>query len=382
MKSRVWKSIFSLLLTISMVLGLLPSSMAAAEANGNSHTITIQHAPSVIKVGDKPVLQARVLDANGDELSEEAVVWSTDNPECAAFTPQHPGKLLTLKEGTISVMASLESNQTIRDTIDIKVEPNIKEVYMRIEGYDRTIFPRTKVQIPLYDISADLGKASGSSSGTSNGWSVDKFNNPTNAHAIVKVLRDLGMSQIKDNEEDAPDKFDFQDYGWGLYIAMIGGDREFDHSGMSGWMYAVNDTLPSVGSQGRDLEDGDDIVWYYGAFGFDNVYTKISANKTHVQMGEEVRMKLTGASSMDGLGNDKVFLPVSNATILIKEGGAEYKGKEPAVITDEKGEATLVFNKPGTYEISAVRYRANESYGEETIDIVRPYPVTITVASP
>ncbi|RKD21437.1 S-layer homology domain-containing protein [Caminicella sporogenes DSM 14501] len=235
-----------------------------------------------------------------------------------------------------------------------------KTVYIRVEGYDHTIIPRTKITVPLFSLDEYLGEADGSSATPSSGWGKDRFKAPTNAHAIVKVLEDYGI------------RYDFQDYGWGLYIAMIDGDREFDHGGMSGWMYRVNDRMPNVGSNGKYLKDGDDIVWYYGAYGFDTVYTKMRVDKTSVKVGEEIRVHVDGYP--------KGFLfereDVEGAIILVNGEPFEIDGK--VVKTDKNGNATLKFDRDGTYTISLIRYKKNRG---NYIDIVRPVPITIKVGT-
>ena len=295
-------------------------------------------------------------------------------------------KFMTRAKGTVTITAALKDNESLKGQVTFDVADNIKDVFIRIEGYDHTILKRTEIKVPLYNISSDLGKASGSSGTTSAGWDTTKFNNPTNAHAVVYALKNLcNMHQINKNngEKDSQDTFDFQDYGWSLYIAMIGRDREINHGWMSGWMYRVNDDLPSVGCQGRDLKDGDDIVWYYGAFGFNNIYTKISADKDEAKAGEKIKVHLKGYEG----GYDKQEINVGDASILVTTGSAidgtweEYKENDKTVTTDQNGDAYLTFNTPGKYEISAVRYEEGngKAKGIQQIDIIRPVPLNVEV---
>ncbi|MDK2881404.1 MAG: hypothetical protein PWQ99_1179 [Clostridia bacterium] len=44
------------------------------------------------------------------------------------------------------------------------------------------------------------------------------------------------------------------------FVEAISGQA---NEGMSGWMFTVNDTVPSVGADQYDLKDGDRIIWYY-----------------------------------------------------------------------------------------------------------------------
>ncbi|MBF8982532.1 S-layer homology domain-containing protein [Lutibacter sp. B2] len=233
-------------------------------------------------------------------------------------------------------------------------------VYLRIEGYDHTILSRTKIQVPLFDLTEYVRKGTGDSATDGGNWGVDKFKSPTVAHAIIKALENNGIS------------YDFQDYGWGLYVAMIDGEREKDYKGMSGWMYRLNNKLPSIGCQGKSISDNNELVWYYGAYGFDNVYTKMNVDQSSIPVGGEVKIHADGYEN--GFSNNVSSL--KEATVLVNGEPFEMEGK--VVKTDNAGNATLKFDENGTYKISLIRYAKKGKY---YIDIVRPVPISIKVGT-
>ncbi|MCT4604655.1 MAG: S-layer homology domain-containing protein [Marinisporobacter sp.] len=244
-------------------------------------------------------------------------------------------------------------------------------VHIRVEGYDKTFVPRTSITVDNFDLTPYLGKASGSSATESKGWGPDRLKNPTVAHVIIEALKQQGFDCTNHSSE-----CDLQDYGWSLYMAMIGGDREFDHRSSSGWMYRVNGWLPNYGCQGYSLDGGEDILWYFGAYGFDTAVTEIKSDKTSASTGEKVEIKLKGAvasynAGSDTIGSDKEQL-IEDATIYVNGKPYEMAGKE--VKTDKEGKATLIFYEPGNYTISAERIN-----GEDLRDIVRPLPIHIQV---
>ena len=51
--------------------------------------------------------------------------------------------------------------------------------------------------------------------------------------------------------------------GDGNYVSSINGLAEFDGGPLSGWLYAVNGTDPSIGCGSYYLEDGDTVYWHY-----------------------------------------------------------------------------------------------------------------------
>lgn len=52
-------------------------------------------------------------------------------------------------------------------------------------------------------------------------------------------------------------------FGASTYVRGIGGLKEFDYGGNSGWLYMVNGIKPSYGAYSYKLNDGDTIKWYY-----------------------------------------------------------------------------------------------------------------------
>lgn len=240
----------------------------------------------------------------------------------------------------------------------------IVTVQIRVEGYDRTVVPMRTITTSVFGLDEYLGPASGSSATPSAGWGEDRFpNGPTAAHATVEAL------------EQVRARYDFQDYGWSLYIAMIDGNREFDHRSTSGWMYRVNGVLPNFGCQEYVLSDGDVIEWYFGAYGFETLFTKMEADKTNAKTGEEITITLIGEktdlSAPSGIGAT-VRSKVGNAQIHVN--GSPYKENGKEVITDSEGKATLKFLSPGSYTISAERVNK-----EGLKDIVRPIGIVINV---
>lgn len=237
-------------------------------------------------------------------------------------------------------------------------------VSVRVEGYDGTVVPRTMVTTDNFDLTPYLGPASGSSAGPSSGWGPDKLTKPTAAHALIKALESVGIDCT-----DHDDGLDLQDYGWSLYVSMIAGDREFDVKSTSGWLYRVNEVVPSYGCQQYNLQDGDDMIWYFGAYGFDSWYSELSASSTSAKTGEKITLSLSGQKS--GLSGGK-WENISDARIYVNGSEYSYNGKD--VVTDQNGQAVLAFNSPGSYRVTAERFN-----GQGIRDMVRPMEINISI---
>ncbi|MCT4621789.1 MAG: S-layer homology domain-containing protein [Marinisporobacter sp.] len=341
-----------------------------------------EKAPENVGVQSKMVASDKVLlnlSAEDDSLVKEYQIfrddYSEEEPAIIARTNQflddevQPNTKYQYKIKAVDVFGNISDFSEVLEITTPKEgtsgeveEPEEKResVYIRIEGYDHTILPRTKITVPLFDLTEYLKKGTGDTATDEGNWGVDQFKSPTVAHAIVKALENNGI------------RYDFQDYGWGLYIAMIDGEREKDHKGMSGWLYRINDSLAQVGCQGTNISEDDEIVWYYGAYGFDNVYAKMTADKTSVGVGVEVKIHTDGYEN--GFSNN--VSPLKDATVLVNGEPFEMDGK--VVKTDREGNATLKFDENGMYEISLIRYAER---GKRYIDIARPVPISIKVGT-
>jgi hypothetical protein len=55
-----------------------------------------------------------------------------------------------------------------------------------------------------------------------------------------------------------------QSTSFGPYVSRIGRRRA---AGSSGWVFKVNHTSPPVGADTYQLQEGDDVIWYWATFG-------------------------------------------------------------------------------------------------------------------
>ena len=87
------------------------------------------------------------------------------------------------------------------------------------------------------------------------------------------IILDVTEFQIEDGDTvydilcEAARRYDIQMESTGsgkmAYISGINYIYEFDFGELSGWMYFVNGSEPSVGCGGYNLSDGDVIEWHY-----------------------------------------------------------------------------------------------------------------------
>jgi len=71
---------------------------------------------------------------------------------------------------------------------------------------------------------------------------------------------------VKNASTDCDFTYNIDDTAYGPYLNQIGEDRA---EGLLGWMYAVNNQLPSVGAADYDLIEDDFVLWHFGEFGWE-----------------------------------------------------------------------------------------------------------------
>ncbi|SHJ87524.1 S-layer homology domain-containing protein [Paramaledivibacter caminithermalis] len=334
------------------------------EGKGNISKIEIHAASKTLEIGEE--LELNVYDNKGTNVKNNRIIWSSSDEEILEINDN--GVVTGINKGTAIIKAVLKEDEEVSDTVELKVlEKEEVEVSIRIEGYEETIVPERNIEVDNFDLTPYLGPASGESAEESDGWGLDRLKEPTVAHALIQALEDEGID-CKDHKKG----LDLQDYGWSLYVAMIDGEREFDYRSTSGWLYRVNGWNPNYGCQQYKLEKRDEILWYFGAYGFDTLVTEIEADKREVNIDEEITLTLEGSKCSRGSKKKNNNKKIEGAAIYVDGDKYEIDGEE--ILTDKKGKAIIRFNDAGTYEVSAERF---DSKGIR--DIVRPKPIEIKV---
>ncbi|SKC45910.1 S-layer homology domain-containing protein [Maledivibacter halophilus] len=234
-------------------------------------------------VPDKAVIDEEFTviakDSNGDPIEDEEIVYykkgKHKNPQYTGEYTDEDGraKLSIDRLGTYYITIIPDSDKHLvtpeAQEIEIKELIPIEEgvtVSITITGSrEKEILDDYEVTTDIFDLQPYLRPGTGPTAEPSHDWYAEKFDEPTVAHAMVKALE----------EEDID--YDFQDYGWGLYFAMIDGDREKEYKDTSGWMYKING-VQGPGTQDQYIEDGDEIEFWFAVGGWQDPYLEIGEN--------------------------------------------------------------------------------------------------------
>lgn len=138
-----------------------------------------------------------------------------------------------------------------------------------------------------------------------------------------------------------------------------------------GGFYQNNVAIP-VGPGAQAVKDGDDLTAfvYTDADGYSDKYSYFDQSTVSVKTGETLTLNLQG-QGYDSNWN-VVNAPAANAALVTVDNEGAFH--ELNVTTDDKGDATLSFDKAGTYVVSA--------YGSEDILVPPVCIVTVTDQTP
>ncbi|MGI6435634.1 MAG: DUF4430 domain-containing protein [Syntrophomonadaceae bacterium] len=128
---------------------------------------------------------------------------------------------------------------------------------------------------------------------------------------------------------------------FGKYIKSIKGEAAGDFGGYDGWLYLVNGSMAASGADQYEIQDGDELVFYYGKYPPDTLIPEVRISPAEPESGEEITV--TVSSSYYNWETEKtVNVLAENATVACN--GREYT-------TDAQGEATIPGLARGSYTL-------------------------------
>ncbi|MBU1038917.1 DUF4430 domain-containing protein [Patescibacteria group bacterium] len=144
-------------------------------------------------------------------------------------------------------------------------------------------------------------------------------------------------------------QLDIQTTALGRYLKGVNSDTA---QGIKGWLYLVNLQQPAVAAADYQLQNGDDLIWFYG--NFTDKPLRLVVDQTSISLGQSFTIKAEAQQNSAWQ---------SQANINIKDGGQ-------IVTTNNQGQAIITPSTPGVLEI----------YGEAT-GFIRSAKVNLTVNS-
>ncbi len=134
----------------------------------------------------------------------------------------------------------------------------------------------------------------------------------------------------------------FTESEYGSFLSGIMGVT--DETGMYSWMFAVNNAIPEVGMDAYELNDGDEVVFYFVSWEHAD-YAYFTPGYATISDKDSVTLNLSGVDFMEG------EYPVEGAQLVIVSDSPTTRDLK---YTDAEGNVELSFMNPGEYLISAV----------------------------
>ncbi|SFH82676.1 Prenyltransferase and squalene oxidase repeat-containing protein [Tindallia magadiensis] len=267
--------------------------------------------------------------------------WEIDDESIASFD-RNTGEITALKSGTFILTAMLRGDRERKDQIEIEVLPPFVST-IRIEGNDHTIVSEREVEITSLDLTE---------------YNISReFDEVRPIHVIIAGLESVGI--------DCTDSQNGINHNNGTYIDMINGLATFSTGPGDGWMYYVDHQWANLGVDNYRIDPNQQIVMFFVEDYMDNTYSWFEEKRIHTSTGEATELVLTG-SHYNMWTDETTTGPVEGAKILWDEEVLAIDGE--TFITDEDGKVSIIFDKPGTYHLSAERFST-----EGKRDISRPY---------
>ena len=127
--------------------------------------------------------------------------------------------------------------------------------------------------------------------------------------------------------------YEITEASFGPYLSRINDDEA---GGLTGWLYFVDFVLPDIGAADYQLQGGDEVLWYYGEFGWPPTRITLADNTVSSQESGAVTVEYEDGGS---------WLPLADAQV--DAGGQTFS-------TNAAGQATLALST-GFYEVSATK---------------------------
>ncbi|MCL1816273.1 MAG: S-layer homology domain-containing protein [Clostridiales bacterium] len=169
---------------------------------------------------------------------------------------------------------------------------------------------------------------------------------PKTAISLSGTHLDALKSALIVNGYDPGIALSVSDYG---YITSILGIAA---ASTTGWMYALNDRIPTTTISATRVASGDTVTLFYVDY-FDTAYlTKFDKDSASLIAGNSLTLTLSGLDSMYTMyGGSDAFAPISGATVYICDSLGNRVGT--GVATNVNGQAMLSFPNAGTYMVGA-----------------------------
>ncbi len=148
----------------------------------------------------------------------------------------------------------------------------------------------------------------------------------------VKVKANTALDIIKNGAKVCGYTYLVEETAWGLYLKKINNEEAHD---LIGWLYFVNYETPMIGAADYILKPGDEVLWYFGDWGWKPAKLTLASQKVDPDSHLEAKVEYF---------EDSIWKPLAEALIHVNDQN---------FTTNNDGKADLVIHNPGAYRVYA-----------------------------
>ncbi len=164
----------------------------------------------------------------------------------------------------------------------------------------------------------------------------------TDFNVIYAGKAQTALDALKQVLDDKKIAYEIQEAEFGSYVKSIRGETAGTFGGWDGWLYLVNDSLSSVGIGEYLIQEGDELVFYYGMFPPDTLIPHIVLQPSEPMVGEDLTITVS-TDYYDWTMEKQVETVIKDATVSLND---------QTYVTDEKGQVVIKdIQSPGTYTL-------------------------------
>jgi hypothetical protein len=165
-----------------------------------------------------------------------------------------------------------------------------------------------------------------------------RIEGPTVGTCVGVAAGSTALDIVKNASGQCGFTYHIKDTSFGPYLDKIGSDEA---GGTAGWMYAVNNKLPSVGAATYTLATGDTVLWHFGAFDWQPATTSASSESNSAV---QLSVNVTASGQVQGESIGFVVTPSTLNFGNVRAGGSASK----TVTLKNVGTVGLVFTAKAT----------------------------------
>ncbi|MBZ9572154.1 DUF4430 domain-containing protein [Patescibacteria group bacterium] len=148
----------------------------------------------------------------------------------------------------------------------------------------------------------------------------------------ARIRATTALDIIENGAEVCSYTYLIEETSFGPYLKKINDEEAHD---LIGWLYFVNYEMPAIGAADYILEPGDEVLWYFGEWGW--LPTRLTLASQKINPGDSLEAKVE-------YFEDSEWKPLAEAIIYVNS---------QTFTTDQDGQADLVIDNPGTYQVYA-----------------------------